>query len=429
MKKLKFFSTILLTTALVMIIFAPPLEAEEVEKIKIGVIGPMNFLQGKGHWNGATMAEEEINAAGGVKVGRKKMKIEIVKADSNEFLNITDATNAMERLMTQDKVDFVVGGFRSEAVLAMQDIAMDYKKLFLGVGAAHPEICARVAKDYDRYKYWFRVSPINSRYLVKVTLINLATVGGMIRKVLGIQKPKVAVVGAKVMWVDPMIKAIEANVPKMGMELVGVWRPSQTTTDVTAELTAIQRQKAHIIFHIFSASAGITFARQAAELKIPAAFVGINVEAQKEGFMEATQGKGNYAVTMNTYVRGINYNELTGPFIDTYVKKFGELPPYTAATYDAIKMIAVAVEQAKTIDAEKLIPIFEQTDWKGTAAPKTKFDENHDVVFGPGYATGMTMQWQDGKMKGWWPNGWEGVTYDGMVPYQLPPWMIEKYKK
>ncbi|TFG92402.1 MAG: ABC transporter substrate-binding protein, partial [Syntrophobacterales bacterium] len=72
--------------------------------IKIGVIGPMNFLQGKGHWNGALMAEEEINAKGGVQVGDKKMKIELVKADSNEVMNVTDATNAMERLMTQGKV-------------------------------------------------------------------------------------------------------------------------------------------------------------------------------------------------------------------------------------------------------------------------------------------------------------------------------------
>jgi len=426
MKKFKCLSVLLMAFFLLMTLCFP---AWGAETIKIGVIGPMHFLQGKGHWNGATMAAEEINAAGGVKVGKEKLKIEIVKADSNEFLNITDATNAMERLMTQDKVDFVVGGFRTEAVLAMQDIAMDYKKLFLGVGAAHPEICARVEKDYDRYKYWFRLSPINSRYLVKVCLINLATVGGMIKKEFGIEKPKVAIVGAKVMWVDPMIEAIKANVPKMGMEIVGVWRPSQTATDVTAELTAIQRSEAHVIFNIFSASAGITFARQAAELKIPAAFVGINVEAQKEGFMEATQGKGDYAVTMNTYVRGVNYNELTGPFIDKYVEKFGEMPPYTAATYDAIKMIAVAAEQAGTTASDKLIPIFEQTEWKGTAAPKTKFDKTHDVVFGPGYATGMTIQWQDGKMKGWWPNGWEGVTYDGMVPYKLPPWMIEKYKK
>jgi len=344
-------------------------------------------------------------------------------------LSITDATNAMERLMTQDKVDFVIGGFRSEAVLAMQDIAMDYKKIFLGCGAAHPEICARVGKDYNRYKYWFRVTPINSRYLVKVCLINLATVSGMLKKVLGIEKPKVAIVAEKAMWIDPMIKAIKVNVPKMGMELVGIWRPSATATDVTAELTAVQRADAQIIFTIFSASVGITFARQAGELKIPAAFTGINVEAQKDGFWEATQGKGNYAVSMSTFIRGVSYNEFTEPFVEKYIKRFGELPTYTAVTYDAIRAtLGKAIEEAGTIDAEKLIPIMEKAERVVVAAPKSKFDKNHDLVFGPGYATGMTFQWQDGEMKGWWPNGWKGVTYKGMVPYKIPPWMIQNYK-
>jgi branched-chain amino acid transport system substrate-binding protein len=426
MKKSRFVLGVLIAACLVMIIGFP---AWGADVIKIGVIGPMNFLQGKGHWNGALLAQEEINAKGGIPVGSDKLQVELVKGDSNEFLNITDATNAMERLMSQDRVDFVVGGFRTEAVLAMQDIAMDYKKIFMGCGAAHPEICARVGKDYNRYKYWFRVTPINSSYLVKVCLINLGTVGAIVKKTLGIEKPKVAIVGAKVMWVDPMIAAIEKYVPNMGLEIVGIWRPSGTATDVTAELTAIQRKEAQIIFTIFSASAGITFARQAAELKIPVAYVGINVEAQKDGFMDATQGKGDYAVTLNTYVRGVSYNDLTGPFVEKYVEKFGETPPYTAATYDAINMVAQTMNETGTTDAEKLIPVLEKTVYIGTAAPKFKFDKNHDVVFGPGWATGMTIQWQDGKMKAWWPNGWEGVTYKGMVHYKIPPWMIEKYKK
>lgn len=426
MKKFKFVLGFLLAASMVMAIGFP---AWGADVIKVGVIGPMHFMQGKGHWNGALMAQEEINAKGGIPIGNKKFKVELVKGDSNEFLSITDATNAMERLMSQDKVDFVVGGFRSEAVLAMQDIAMDYKKIFLGVGAAHPQICARVGKDYDRYKYWFRVTPMNSSYLGKVVLINLGTVGAIVRKTLGIEKPKVAVVAAKVLWVEPLIGAIKKHVPKMGMEIVGIWRPSQTTTDVTAELTAIQRKEAHIIVTIFSASAGITFARQAAELKVPAAFTGINVEAQKLGFFDATQKKGNYAVTLSTYIRGVSYNDLTGPFIEEYIKKFGDVPPYTAATYDAINIMARTMTMTGTTDAEKLIPVMEKTVYIGTAAPKTKFDKNHDVVFGPGFATGATLQWQDGKMKGWWPNGWEGVSYSGMVPYKLPPWMIEKYKK
>jgi branched-chain amino acid transport system substrate-binding protein len=287
-----------------------------------------------------------------------------------------------------------------------------------------------VGKDYNRYKYWFRQTPTNSRYLVQVCLINLATVSGILKKELGIQTPNVAIVAEKAMWIDPMIKAAEGFIPKNGMKLVGVWRPSDKATDVTAELTAVQRAEAQIIFTIFSASVGITFARQAGELKIPAAFAGINVESQKDGFWAATQMKGNYAVTLNTYVRGVYYNELTQPFMEKYIKKFGEVPEYTAATYDAITFtLGKAMEEAGTIDAEKLIPVMEKAERPVTAAAKGKFDKNHDVVFGPGYATGITIQWQDGQMKGWWPNGWEGVTYKGMVAYKIPPWMIEKYKK
>src|SRR5712692_8806401 len=102
--------------------------------IKIAIIGPMAFVQGENHWAGAEMAKDEINKAGGIKVGNEKRQVEIVKIDSNEIQSVPDATNAMERALTQDKVDFVIGGFRTEAVLAMQDVAMDYKKIFLGVG-------------------------------------------------------------------------------------------------------------------------------------------------------------------------------------------------------------------------------------------------------------------------------------------------------
>ena len=77
---------VIVGAALIYYATRPP---EAVPTIKIGVIGPMQFVQGIGHWNGATMAADEINAAGGVQVGDKKMNIELVQADSNEFINIT----------------------------------------------------------------------------------------------------------------------------------------------------------------------------------------------------------------------------------------------------------------------------------------------------------------------------------------------------
>jgi branched-chain amino acid transport system substrate-binding protein len=438
MKKITFGGIVLVAVCLVMGVTFPSWGANV---IKIGVIGPMNFMQGKGHWNGALMAADEINGKGGIQVGSKKMKIELVKADSNEFLNITDATNAMQRIITRDKVDFIVGGFRSEAVLAMQDIAMDYKKIFIDCGAAAPELCQKVADDYGRYKYFFRGTPFNSLYLARTCFIQMGTVGAILKKALGIPKVKVAIVGEKAMWVDPMIKAAQGLIPKMGMEVAGVWRPSQTATDVSAILSAIQSSHAQMIFTIFSASVGITFARQAGELKIPAVEVGINVEAQKDGFWQATQGKGNYVMDLNTYCRSVEYNDLTKPFLDEYVKRFGVTPTYTADTYAAIVYgLAPTIEQAGTLNADKLVSILEKRVYEVPAGRikymvDAKGRQTHDLTWGPGYLTSMGVQWVDGKQVGVWPYHWVAakgapeITYKGIVPYTIPPWVIKAYKK
>jgi branched-chain amino acid transport system substrate-binding protein len=431
MKRITWTAGLLLSAVLVLLMVFPVWG----RTIKIGVIGPMNFVQGKGHWNGAVMAAEEINNRGGVKVGSEKMKIELVKADSNEFLSLTDATNTMERLITSDKVDFVVGGFRTEAVMAMQDIAMDYKKIFMGAGAAHPELCTRVAKDYNRYKYFFRVTPFNSTYLVRTSFAHMGYVGAILKKELKLPAVKVAIVAEKAVWVDPMIAAAQGVIPKMGMEVVGIWRPSAVATDVTAELTAIQKSGANLIFTIFSSSVGIPFARQAGELKIPAVQVGINVEAQKDGFWEATKGMGNYVFTTNTYVRGVEYNDLTKPFVEGYYKRFGEVPTYTADTHTAIvEGLVPTIEAVGSLDADKIVAHLENREYL-VPGGKVKYEKDaqgrptHDLTWGPGYLTSLGVQWQDGKMVGVWPNQWVAapgappITYKGIVAYKIPPWM------
>lgn len=430
MKKFTFGWSVLLVVGLIMVISLPAWG----RTIKIGVIGPMQFVQGKGHWAGALLAAEEINKRGGVKVGKQMMKIELVKADSNEFINVADATNAMERLMTQDKVDFVVGGFRTEAVFAMQDIAMDYKKIFIGCGAATTALCTRVADNYDRYKYFFRGTPFNDIYLVRTSFAHLAMAAAVMKQELNVPI-KVAIVAEKAAWTEGMIKAAEATIPKLGMELVGTWRPSDKATDVTAELSAIQKSGANLIFTIFSASVGITFARQAGELKIPAVQVGINVEAQKDGFWEATKGMGNYVFTTNTYCRGIEQNKLTKPYMDRYIAKFKETPTYTADTYAAIVYALVpSIEALGSLDADKIVAHLENQEYM-VPAGVIKYEKNkdgkptHDLTWGTGYLTALGVQWQDGKLVGVWPNKWKmtptspELIYSGIVPLKLPPWM------
>jgi branched-chain amino acid transport system substrate-binding protein len=291
------------------------------------------------------------------------------------------------------------------------------------------------------YKYWFRASPFSSPMLARTSFIHLAYVADIMKEQLNIPKIKVAIVSEKAMWADGFTKTAEVVVVQQGMELAGTWRPSPVATDVTAELAAIQRSGAHIIFTIFSSSVGIPFARQAGELKIPAVQVGINVEASKDGFWQATQGKGNYVFVSATFCRGVESNENTKAFVDGYVKRFGETPTYTSATYGAIRYDLVpSIEKTGTLDPDQIVAFLENYEHKNQDATikYTKDPEGrplHDVTWGPGYATGIAIQWQNGKMVGVWPNKWKltpdapELTYKGMVPYKIPPWVIEKYKK
>jgi branched-chain amino acid transport system substrate-binding protein len=409
--------------------------AEEANVIKIGVIGPMQFVQGEHHWFGATMARDEINAAGGVTIGEDTYTIELIKTDSNEMLSPTDATAAMERLITVDKADFVIGGFRTEAVLPMQDVAMDYETIFLGCGAATYEINTRLAEDYDRYKYWFRVTPFHSNNLVANSLATLGLAGAIMQGGLGLEGPlKVAILGEGAQWADGMVGAYEAYVPALlGMEVVGTWRPSPTATDLTAELTAIEASGAHFILTIISGPIGIPYAKGLGELEIPVASVGINVEAQADGFWDATGGYGNYETTLNTFAKGVALTEFTIPFFDAFVEKTGQTPTYNAGTYDAIHLLTEAIERAGTLDSDAVVVELKKTDYVGTAGRITFTQEDaenpHDVVYGPGFVTGVATQWQDGEMKCIWPWAWNDITYEGTVQWQIPDRVIKEYAK
>ena len=380
--------------------------------IKIAIVGPMAFVQGENHWAGAEMARDEINKAGGISVGGNKRKIELVRVDSNEIQSVPDATNAMERAITREKADFVIGGFRSEAVLAMQEVAMDYKKIFLGCGAADAKLAANVEKNYDRYKYWFRVSPLSSPDLGKTLFAVLGTIAGEVRANLKTESPKVAILAEKVIWTEAIVKAAQANLPKMKMEVVGLWQPSPTATDLTAELAAIDRAGTDMVFTALSGPVGIVVARQMAERKMHAVAFGINVEAQKDGFWEATAGKGNYVATLDTFGE-VEMTPKMIPFVKAFKERFHKSPTYNAATYDAIDLLKNTIEKAGTTDANKLVPILEQTQSVGTAG-HLEFTKTHDPVWGIGKTTGIAVQWQNGKKVPFWPPQVKGMQKFGL---------------
>jgi branched-chain amino acid transport system substrate-binding protein len=166
---------------------------------------------------------------------------------------------------------------------------------------------------------------------------------------------------------------------------------------------------------------------QANELKLPCISVGVNVEAEKDHFKVDTKGMCDYFTTGQTYCRGVEYNDLTQPFIQRYVERFGETPGSTADTYGAIYLLKKAIEKTNGLSADEIVSALEKMDTE-IPSGRVVFTKNHDLTWGPGYKVGIGVQWQNGEQKGIWPNNWEGITYKGIVPLKLPPWMIEKYQ-
>jgi branched-chain amino acid transport system substrate-binding protein len=386
----------------------------QAQTIKIAILGPMAFVQGENHWAGAEMARDEINKAGGINVGGKRMQIELVRADTNEMASVPDATNAIERVITRDKVDFLIGGFRSEAVLAMQEVAMDYKKIFLGAGAAHSKLGLNVEQNYNRYKYWFRYTPTKDVDLARTLFAVMGSIGQQVRTELKTETPKVALLAEKAVWTEGLIAAAQKTLPgPLKMEVVGLWQPSATATDVTAELSAIDRSGAQIVFTMLSGPVGISVARQMGERNMKAVAWGINVEGQKDEFWKAAAGKAQFVSTLDTYAE-VEMTPKTIPFVQAFKKRYGKAPTYNAATYDAIMFLKANIEQVGSLDADKLVEAMEKGEHVGTGAVVT-FDKRHDLVWAVGKTAGIAVQWQDGKKVPFWP-----PNVKGMQPFKLP---------
>ncbi len=406
--------------------------ASESQPIKIAALGPMKVIPGQNQWRAAELAAEEINAAGGVNVKGVKRLIRIIKTDTHEEVSATDAVAAIEKAITVDNVDFLVGTHRTESTLAMQDVAMKNRKILIITGAASPIISERVEKDYDKYKYTFRVW-INSAFMGRAMFASLEDLANRVKKELGIEKPKLAVFSEKLVWADPVVKAAQELAPKMGLEVVGVWRPSATATDVTPELKAIESSGAHIIYTATSGTMGVVMCKQWGELKVPAAMIGGHSHACVKGFWKATGGYGNYVPTF-TGIGPVKITPKTLPFWNKFVEKFDEFPGYESSTYDAVYLLKEAIEKAGTLDSDAIMKELEKIEYVGAYYPKIAFYQRgekftHDLRFGPGYATGVTNQWIDGDVKVIWPYGWQGITYEGSKPYTFPPWFLKHWKK
>lgn len=361
-----------------------------IGEVKVGVIGPMMWTQGKGMERGAILAAEQINDAGGI-LGHKI----VVETEDDGGEDPVVAKAAIERLAP--RVDFLMGGFRTECMWPIREGAMDAEKIFLICGSATTELlncwltpemgCGQcVWCNYDRYKYLFRVTPPNASGLFSHMLVPYVKhylIPKVMIPIFG--KPiKVAVIVENAAWTAQLRGLIE----KGGKLFFGQWNPYNPTnytaevvyknyplptdTDFSVQLQAIEDSGAHVIVQVFSAKAGQIFITQWGTRQTPALPIGVDVLGQENEHWDITEGKCEYEVVASTPPR-IAVTEKVLPFWDAYEARWDSDPIYTAfGTYDAMHILKTAIERAGTFDPDAYPETDYITDPKGDLQERTR---------------------------------------------------------
>ena len=124
--------------------------ANAQETIKIGVTQPLTgAFAASGNYvaQGTKIAEEEINAAGGV-LGKK---IQLIVLDNKS--NPTEAVTTVEKLIEQDKVPLLIGAWSSTLTLAVMPKLEEYKVPMIVETSSSGKITT------SGNPYVFRISP------------------------------------------------------------------------------------------------------------------------------------------------------------------------------------------------------------------------------------------------------------------------------
>jgi branched-chain amino acid transport system substrate-binding protein len=301
------------------------------------VIGMYGSLTGDGasfgisSREGTELAVEEINAAGGVLGGRKfRLLVEDDQSRPEE------ASNAVTKLITQDRVIAVLGEVASSRSLAAAPIAQKFQVPMITPASTNE----RVTQAGD---YIFRVcfiDPFQGEVLAKFAYRDLK-----VRRVAVLKDIKQ---DYSVGLTDSIVKHFTA----LGGQVLDPVSYSSGDSDFKAILTNVRSQKPDAIFATGYYTEAAIIARQARELGLRMPILG------GDGWVGDALQNGRDALN-NTFISNHyssdNPDPIVQTFISSYRAKFNREPDAIAAlAYDAVKVLTDALNRARTTEGPKL---------------------------------------------------------------------------
>ncbi|MPS27328.1 MAG: branched-chain amino acid ABC transporter substrate-binding protein [Alcaligenaceae bacterium] len=320
------------------------------ESIKIGVIQPLTgsvAYNGLTYVNGAKLAVERRNAAGGV-LGKK---VELVIEDGQ--CRPANSVNAAEKLIVRDKVVALTGAFCSSATAAVMPVAEKYKLPMLTGVSSKADLTEK------GLQYFFRSAETDrlmSRTFSKILAQKL-------------QLKTVAYIGVNDDWGRGGVEDFSKDLSALGVKTVMKEYFDHGATDFYTLLTKLRAAKPDGVFVAAETQDGSILVKQFKEFGIQTKIFGVGSWATSDFIgLTGDASEGIYAAV--PYASSMP-GERNQSFVQYYSAAYKEKPgKYGAAGYNALNIVMEAIARAGNTQADAIRDALRKTDY---AAPNGHF--------------------------------------------------------
>ena len=368
-------------------------EAEAQAPIKIGASLSLTGTYAKpGTYQkeGYEVCADELNAKGGL-LGRK---VEFVMYDDQS--STQTAQRLYEKLITEDKVEAVMGPYSSGITESVAGISEKYKKVMVSPLAATTSIFRQGRK------YIFMVISPAEFYLEG--LVDMGAKRGL---------KTIAIINEDTLFPKATVVGTEELAKKRGLQVVLREAYPKGNTDFSALLVKIKAVNPDIIAAATYFDDAVAITRQMKELNVNPKMFGVTVGGDIPEFYTLLKQNAEYVYGSTQWDEVLPYPGQK-EFLSAYQKKFKHEPSYHAAAgYAGCLIYAEGVKRAKSLDADlvraELLKLKIRTAFGDYAVDHDGFQTAHKMVM---------IQWQDGKRVVVWPDD----LASGKLRFPTPPW-------
>ena len=346
---------------------------------------------GQNQQRGYQLCAKHVNEKGGV-LGRK---IEFVLYDDQS--QPATGVRLYEKLITQDKVDLVMGPYSSAITEAVANVNEKYKMPMVAPMASTTSIFKKGRK------FIFMVQSPAEAYLEG--LLDVAAKKGL---------KTVALINEDTLFPKATVQGTIELAKKKGLQVVFVEAYPKGNTDFSAIMTKLRAANPDVLGAATYFDDAVAITRQMNELNVNPKMYGVTVGGDLPKFYELLGKNAEFVYGATQWEAELPYPGAK-EFREAYKKEFpgADLSYHSAGGYAGCQVLVDAIKRAGSLDGEKIreaiLGFDVNTVYGGFKVDQDGFQLSHKMIM---------FQWQDGKKVIVWPD----ELASGPVRFPTPPW-------